>query len=63
MPPTRHRSRADQPSGRGKRRLSAIKLGLGLSQVRKYVISAGTDQGQVGGQLVPLLGLGEALKS
>ena len=25
------------------------------------MISAGTDQGQVGGQLVPLLGLGEAV--
>ena len=38
-------------------------IGLGPTRVRKYVVLTGIDQGQVGGQHVPLLGHGEGIEA
>ena len=38
-------------------------IGLGPTRVRKYVVLARIDQGQVGGQHVPLLGHGEDIEA
>ena len=40
-----------------------VVIGLDLTWERKDVFFGGSDQGQVGGQHVPLLGHGEALES